>query len=332
MEWFDIFLFLFLMFVEGHYEVAVNFDAQHAVPQFHLRMVSPDEVPKHAPQRLNMYLATQPFKPVPHIMNLPPMLQEDNFLSFESLVTVHKPIMLHTFAASLPAIAHIEFESSVSVDLLVNRLHQAAIWLDSIVAYDGGSHNVARLIVSKDPIAFRDGVLPELDNCDVLFQWQASQSSAPVAHIQQHPVVLAYTKNLEEAPRSMSFRTRFPSHQRRHQEQTVVAASAARDEEDYTMLDLSCLETVTIPEVDGKVPIMFGDFIVFMLWPEQSDTFVKTQVVGFQDDGFSFPFQLLNQEHVQLPADAPIALFDDKTKTLRSQLFPASRFQYMSHF
>lgn len=319
------------MFVEGHYEVAVNFDEEHAVPQFNLRMVSAEEVPKYARQHYYMYLATQPFKPASHIMNLPPILQEDNFLSFDSShVSVCKPVMLYTFAPSLPAVACIEFDSSVAADVLVARLHQAATWLDSIVAYDGGSHNVARVVVTRHKTDLQSGTLPPFADNDVLFQWQTGQVQMSSANIQQHPVVIAYTKSLEESPRSMSFRTRFPSFQRHHQEQTHAVASAAA-EDDFTF-DMTCFETVSVPEIDGKIPVMFGDYIVFMHWPVHSDTFVKTQVVGFIDSTTSFPLELLNNEHFQLAPDAPFALFDDKTKTLRTQLFPASRFQYMSNF
>ncbi len=327
-QWFfDIFIIFIFMFVEGHYEVAVNFDDQLAVPQFHLRMVSPEEVPKQVSQHLHMYLVTQPFKPVPHIMNLPAMLQEDNFLLFESLVAVKKPVMLYTFAPTLPAVAHIEFDSSVSLDRLVNTLQQVAIWLDSIVAFDGGSHNVARLLVSTIPVPFQDGMLsPVVQSEDVVFQWHAQPPAIPVAAIHQHPVVLAYSKQLEESPRAMSFRTRFPSFQRVHQEQTVAAAAS----EDDCLFDLRCLESVTIPDMDDVIPVVFGDFIVFMSWPNHGDTFVKTQITGSQSSGF--PFELLNNEHVHLYPDTPFALFDDKTKTLRSRLLPASRFQYMSAF
>lgn len=324
------------MFVEGHYEVAVNFDDVHDVPQFHLRMVSPDEIPKRTPEHLFLYLVTQPFKPLPHVMNLPPLLQEDTFLSLDGdAVVVQKPVMLYTFTTSLPAIACIEFDSNVCTDLLLNRLHQVALWLDTIVSFDGGSHNVARMLVTKQRADVMPGMLAAVDE-SVLFEWRPNEvvEGATSVNLHTHPVVMAYKKSLEEAPKSMSFRTRFPNYQRHHQEQ--CAAHAETDDE-YAF-DLTCLETTCFqqpllgPDIDGKVPVLFGDFIVFLCLSLRPDSFFKTQIVGVNKSADGFPFELLNNEHLTLPADFAFALFDDKTKTLRSQLLPASSFQYISQF
>lgn len=316
------------MFVEGHYEVAVRFDDVNSMPEFHLRMLTPDEMPKRVQEQLYMYLVTQPFKPLPHVMNLPPMLQEDTFLSFDaSQVAVKRPVLLHTFASSLPAIACIEFESSVTKEALLNRLHNVAVWLDAIVAYDGGSHNVSKVVVTSSQFDLQTGMLPTFLDEDVLFQWHPGQVPAPES-VHTHPIVMAYKKSLEEAPRSLAFRSRFPNHHRHHHEQTSVLPVTEEYNYDMSYMDLPMSNLL---DVDGKVPVLFGDFIVFFASSHTSeDTFVKTQIVGRAVNEHAFPFELLNNEHVHLPADFAFALFDDKTKTLRSPVAPASRYKYIS--